>query len=166
MRESKESRFRRVAEARVNKLIKMLRLLANCSHTGNYEYTQEQVGQIFGTLQTDLNLARDRFIHGSGTAKRFSLSEEAQPAQNTPFPCIYLDMPDGTILRATAAGQDEYPSINIERIDRDGHYDLICFAEFNPERGEDGQLCIAAYQSYQDDPTYYEPYEAAERKET
>lgn len=166
MRESKESRFHRVAEARVNKLIKMLRLLGNCSRTGNYAYTQEQVGQIFGTLQTELNRARERFICGSSIVKRFTLSEEAQPAQETPFPCIYLDMPDGTMLRATATGQDEYPSINIERIDRAGHFDLICFAEFNPERGKDGQLCIAAYQSYQDDPTYYEPYEAAERKET
>ena len=39
MNESKTDRFRRVAEARVNKIIKMIRLLGNCSGTGVYEYT-------------------------------------------------------------------------------------------------------------------------------
>ena len=39
MKESKIDRFRRVAEARVNKIIKMIRLLGNCSGTGVYEYT-------------------------------------------------------------------------------------------------------------------------------
>ena len=37
MKESKIDRFRRVAEARVNKIIKMIRLLGNCSETGVYE---------------------------------------------------------------------------------------------------------------------------------
>lgn len=35
MRESKPDRFRRVAEARVNKIIKMVRLLGNCSNILN-----------------------------------------------------------------------------------------------------------------------------------
>lgn len=38
MKESKADRFRRVADARVNKIIKMIRLLGNCSGTGVYEY--------------------------------------------------------------------------------------------------------------------------------
>ena len=36
MKETKEARFCRVAEARVNKLIRMLRLLGNCSGTNTY----------------------------------------------------------------------------------------------------------------------------------
>ena len=47
MKESKTDRFRRVAEARVNKIIKMIRLLGNCSGTGVYEYTDTQVAYIF-----------------------------------------------------------------------------------------------------------------------
>ena len=39
MKESKIDRFRRVAEARANKIIKMIRLLGNCSETGVYAYT-------------------------------------------------------------------------------------------------------------------------------
>lgn len=36
MKETKNARFRRVAEARVNKIIRMLRLLGNCSGTNTY----------------------------------------------------------------------------------------------------------------------------------
>ena len=43
MKEPKADRFRRVAEARANKIIKMTRLLGNCSGTGVYEYTDAQV---------------------------------------------------------------------------------------------------------------------------
>lgn len=50
MKESKTDRFRRVAEARVNKIIKMIRLLGNCSGTGVYEYTDTQVAYIFSSL--------------------------------------------------------------------------------------------------------------------
>ena len=77
---------------------------------------------------------------------------------------LYLSLPDGTTLRATAHCGTDYPAINIERIGRDGEEDLVCFAEFNPERGEDGMLCIGAYRKDQEDTTYYEPYDAAERE--
>lgn len=43
---SRPDRFRRVAEARVNKIIKMVRLLGNCSNPAVYAFTQEQVQQI------------------------------------------------------------------------------------------------------------------------
>ena len=41
--------------------------------------------------------------------------------------------------------------------------DTLCFVEFNPDHGEDESVCIGAYRSNQDDPTYYAPYMAAER---
>ena len=49
MKETKNARFRRVAEARVNKIIRMLRLLGNCSGTNTYAYDADAVEQIFGT---------------------------------------------------------------------------------------------------------------------
>lgn len=55
MKESKEDRFCRVAEARVNKIIKMMRLLGNCSNNAVYAFSPEQVEQIFETLQFELN---------------------------------------------------------------------------------------------------------------
>lgn len=41
--------------------------------------------------------------------------------------------------------------------------DTLCFVEFNPNHEEDERVCIGAYRSNQDDPTYYAPYMAAER---
>lgn len=164
MTEPKEERFRRVAEARVNKIIKMVRLLGNCSQTGCYAYTSEQVVQIFDALQSELNTARERFLlSGRKERRRFSLSDAA-PTAKPAGPKIYLSLPGGATLRATAHSTTDYPAINIERIGKDGEEDLVCFAEFNPERGEAGMLCIGAYRSDQEDTTYYEPYDAAERE--
>ena len=42
-KETKEERFRRVAEARVNKILCMIRLLGNCAGTAVYRYSQDQV---------------------------------------------------------------------------------------------------------------------------
>lgn len=48
MKESKIDRFRRVAEARVNKIIKMIRLLGNCSGTSVYTHSRAVgIGFIF-----------------------------------------------------------------------------------------------------------------------
>lgn len=73
MKEKKQERFKRIAEARVNKIIAMLRLLGNCSFAGNYEYEEDQVEKIFCTLHLELNKVYNRFkceMHGKG---RFSL---------------------------------------------------------------------------------------------
>ena len=62
MKESKEDRFCRVAKARVNKIIKMMRLLGNCSNNAVYAFSPEQVEQIFETLQFELRQARKQYI--------------------------------------------------------------------------------------------------------
>ena len=45
-KETKEERFIRLAEARVNKILSMMRLLGNLSSTGFYQYSRDQVEQI------------------------------------------------------------------------------------------------------------------------
>lgn len=162
MRETKEDRFRRVAEARVNKTIKMIRLLGNCSETNVYEYSEEQVEQIFSTLQTELDMARQRYEGIDSRKKRkFSLSEDITPAPDTiSNPHITIPLPDGTSLRAVAYAQDEYPSINLYLLDGDKPAELICFAEFNQARSPHYGVCIGAYSSDEDDTMFYEPYMA------
>ena len=78
-KEAKSERFVRLAEARVNKIIKMVRLLGNLSWSSNYEYTTDQVAQIFKALQTEFNTARRRFAAGQKRKPRFSLSDEPAP---------------------------------------------------------------------------------------
>ena len=79
-KEAKSERFVRLAEARVNKIIKMVRLLGNLSWSSNYEYTTDQVAQIFKALQTELNTARRRFAAGQKRKPRFSLSGDPAPS--------------------------------------------------------------------------------------
>lgn len=158
MKESKADRFRRVAAARVNKIIKMIRLLGNCSNPAVYAFTGEQVQQIFSTLRDELERAQKRYTQSD--KKRFSLTEE-QSASLPEFPTIVLPLPDGSWLRAVAYENDSFPAINIywdtdsEEIDGP-----ICFAEYNPERSPCYEVCIGAYQSNQEDTTYYKPYRA------
>lgn len=74
MKETKNARFRRVAEARVNKIIRMLRLLGNCSGTNTYAYDADSVEQIFTALQIELDQARKRFSENGGTGTKAVLS--------------------------------------------------------------------------------------------
>ena len=70
MKETRSDRFKRLAEARVNKLIAMIRLLGNLSNPVIYEYKPEQIAQIFSALQTELNSARNRFYQREVRRKR------------------------------------------------------------------------------------------------
>ena len=65
MKETKNARFRRVAEARVNKIIRMLRLLGNCSGTNTYAYDAYAVEQIFTALKIELYQARKPLPDGT-----------------------------------------------------------------------------------------------------
>lgn len=47
MAETKRDRFVRLAEARTNKILELMRLLGNCSSRANYEYTEDDIKQIF-----------------------------------------------------------------------------------------------------------------------
>lgn len=162
MNESKTDRFRRVAEARVNKIIKMIRLLGNCSGTGVYEYTDEQVAYIFSALQSELDKAKRRFRKPSLGKHRFSLTDTNEFDNDRPLePTIALALPDGSYLRAVVYEDDHFPAINIYW-DRDGgkSSELLCFAEYNSERDEGAQVCIGAYVSDEDETQYYAPYMA------
>ena len=59
MKESKRDKFVRVAEARTNKIIGMIKLLGNCSNKNTYEYSKEDVKTFvenkYYRLNYDLN---------------------------------------------------------------------------------------------------------------
>ena len=60
--ETKRERFVRIAEARTNKILEMMRLLGNCSSKGNYEYTDEDIKKIFGRKISFLYNKKDIYI--------------------------------------------------------------------------------------------------------
>lgn len=61
IKENKREKFIRLAEARTNKIINMLQLLGNCSNTTIYEYTQQDIDQIFTAIDTEIREAKRKF---------------------------------------------------------------------------------------------------------
>ena len=64
MTESSRDKFVRLAETRVNNLIKTIRLLGNLSNKSNYSYTDKDVDKIFRSLEKELKDAKARFRTG------------------------------------------------------------------------------------------------------
>ena len=59
--ETKRERFVRLAEARTNKILDMLKLLGNCSSKSNYEYTEEDVKKIFSAIEREVKNAKNKY---------------------------------------------------------------------------------------------------------
>ncbi len=60
--ESKRERFKRIAENRTNKIINMIDLLGNCSNKNNYEYTDEDIKNIFSAIENSIKISKMKFI--------------------------------------------------------------------------------------------------------
>ena len=59
--EEKQSKFRELAEKRVNNAIKNIQLIGNLSNTSAYSYTEEEVRKIFKTLKEEISVAEAKF---------------------------------------------------------------------------------------------------------
>jgi len=71
--ETKRERFVRIAEARTNKILEMMRLLGNCSSKGNYEESEEDIKKIFGALERELKNTKNKFLGLDAKEERFTL---------------------------------------------------------------------------------------------
>ena len=166
-KESKKDRFYRVAEARTNKIISMLRLLGNCSNRFVYDYHMEQVEQIFTAIQVEMEKAKKRFLSFNGTRKkRFSLSEPSETEPEEAIPMLRLPLPDGTALLAEVHESDEYPMICIcWESYRKRSPELLCMAEYDPDRSPCHKVCVAAYRAHEEEAVFYKPYIMEEKEE-
>lgn len=71
--ETPNEKFKRIASYRTQKIIDMIELLGNCSNRYVYEYSEEEVDKIFGAIETELKLAKEKY-NGKGKVKeRFTL---------------------------------------------------------------------------------------------
>lgn len=61
MMRDKRGKFVELAESRVNRAIKDMRLIGNLSNRSAYEYTEEDIRKIFRALQKELDAAKGRF---------------------------------------------------------------------------------------------------------
>ncbi len=69
--ETKEHRFKRLAEQRVNVILDKLRLLGQLSNRRNYDYLDTEVEAIFRAIQKDLNDIKAKFKDGPERRRRF-----------------------------------------------------------------------------------------------
>lgn len=60
-KETKKQRFDRISAARKTKILDVIRLLENCANKSNYEYTRDEIEDIFSTLETALHAAKAKF---------------------------------------------------------------------------------------------------------
>lgn len=73
MAETKRDKFIRIAEARTNKIIDMVQLLGNCSNRAAYDYTDKDVADIFGTIEREVKLAKQKFTSAGDKQTKFKL---------------------------------------------------------------------------------------------
>lgn len=70
---AKQENFKRIAENRVNKIIDMISKLENLNNTSFYEYSDEQMGNIFKAIQKELDKQKELFKKSKKSKKRFEL---------------------------------------------------------------------------------------------
>lgn len=71
--ETKREKFVRLAEARTNKIIDMLRLLGNCANKSNYDYSDADIQKIFIAIEKELKSTKMKFAVGDTEEDRFKL---------------------------------------------------------------------------------------------
>jgi hypothetical protein len=74
MRDNDREKFVRLATKRVNNALKAIHLIGNLSNRSNYDYTEEDVAQIFNALQREIRECKDRFrLNGKNGKVEFNL---------------------------------------------------------------------------------------------
>ncbi len=61
MSETKNQRFKRLAEYRTNEIIKKIQILGNCSNRSSYEYGEDEVNKIFNAIEKYLKETKSKF---------------------------------------------------------------------------------------------------------
>lgn len=61
MNNVKQENFKRIADNRVHKIVDLISKLHNLSNTSFYEYTDEQINEIFNLIQNELDKQKQLF---------------------------------------------------------------------------------------------------------
>ncbi len=59
--EARRERFKRLATARTNAVLKKIQVLGNCSNRQAYEYTEDEIEKIFATIDKYLKSVKSKF---------------------------------------------------------------------------------------------------------
>jgi hypothetical protein len=59
--ETPEERFRRLATARTNEILRRLKILGNCANRQAYAYTEKDVDKVFAAIEKKVKEVRAKF---------------------------------------------------------------------------------------------------------
>lgn len=68
--ETRHARFRRLATARGDRLIREIALLGNLANRKNYDYTEDEVEQLFKPIEAELRAVRARFDPSAASERK------------------------------------------------------------------------------------------------
>lgn len=71
-RDNKE-RFKHLANVRVNKALKLLKLIGNLANRQNYTYDENEAKKIINALEAELRDLKSRFMSGKNKNEKFKL---------------------------------------------------------------------------------------------
>ena len=71
--ENRHARFKRLAEARTEKVLDMLDLIGNLSNKSFYEYSNEEIKTIFETIEKAVKENKEKFSKNRKKKRRFTL---------------------------------------------------------------------------------------------
>ncbi|MGC9968491.1 MAG: hypothetical protein ABSC29_02045 [Minisyncoccia bacterium] len=69
--ENKKDRFKRLATARTNGVLRSLKVLGNCANRSAYDYSEEEVNKIFSEIERRVREIKAKFHFGKN--KEFKL---------------------------------------------------------------------------------------------
>ena len=76
--ESKADKFVRLGESRVNKVMEAIGRIEHLANRGNYDYTPEQVEEMFSIMENRLAEVKGRFAPKQTKSNAFSFGTRAE----------------------------------------------------------------------------------------
>lgn len=76
--ESKADKFVRLGETRVNKVMEAIGRIEHLANRGNYDYTPEQVEEMFSIMENRLAEVKGRFAPKQAKNNTFSFGTKAE----------------------------------------------------------------------------------------
>lgn len=75
MAESKQDRFKRLAQSRGDRLIREIALLGNLSNRKNYDFDSDDVERLFTPIEEELRECRAKFDPDTESRRKVSFDE-------------------------------------------------------------------------------------------
>lgn len=148
----KKLRSKRTLIDSLYQVLRQLKNLERISSSIPSEYKDKQVDMIIGKIGNEIKKQKIRFhIKSEDTTKTMQDDNEKHPE-------IRLPLPDGSVIKAMAVDDDNFPAINIDYEHNGKEPEKVAFVEYNSERGEGEELCIGVYCAGNDEPDYYKSY--------